>query len=63
MYLMRSLFQGDSDMDQISKIASVLGTPKETTWPEGKKQAALKGINIPEYSPMDMRTIIPNCSE
>ncbi len=31
MYLMKPLFQGNSEMDQISKITSVLGTPKN--WP------------------------------
>ena len=31
MYLMKPLFQGNSEMDQISKITSVLGTPK--SWP------------------------------
>jgi len=35
-------------MDQISKIVSVLGTPV-AAWPEGLKQAGMRGINIPEY--------------
>ena len=45
MYLMKPLFLGNSEIDQINKITSVLGTPK--TWQEGLKQAAKKGINLP----------------
>lgn len=45
MYLMKPLFLGNSEIDQINKITSVLGTPKN--WQEGLKQAAKKGINLP----------------
>ena len=47
MYLMRPLFQGNSEMDQISKICSVLGSPSNEIWPEGFKHASKKGINFP----------------
>ena len=33
MILGKPLFQGDSEIDQIFKIFSVLGTPNEETWP------------------------------
>jgi serine/threonine protein kinase len=46
MYLGRPLFQGSSEMDQISKIASILGSPG-SAWPEGVKQAVKRGIGIP----------------
>ncbi len=46
-------------MDQISKITSVLGTPKN--WIEGLKQTAKKGINLPEYSPIPLENIITSC--
>lgn len=46
MYLGRPLFLGTSEMDQISKIVSVLGSPG-STWPEGVKQATKRGIGIP----------------
>ncbi len=59
MYLMKPLFLGNSEVDQINKITSVLGTPK--TWVDGMKQAAKKGINLPEYSPIPLETIITNC--
>ncbi len=43
--MMKPLFLGTSEMDQISKISSVLGSPN--SWLEGQKQANLKGINLP----------------
>ena len=44
----KPLFLGTSEMDQISKIVSVLGSP-DAAWPEGLKQATKRGIGIPEY--------------
>ena len=46
MYLGRPLFMGNSEMDQISKIVSVLGSPT-AQWPECLKQAQKRGIGIP----------------
>ena len=48
MYMNKPLFLGTSEMDQISKIVSVLGSP-DAAWPEGLKQATKRGIGIPEY--------------
>lgn len=48
MYLGRPLFMGNSEMDQISRIVSMLGSPVGS-WPEGVKQAGLRGINIPQF--------------
>jgi cyclin-dependent kinase len=39
----KPLFQGDSEIDQIFKIFSVLGTPDENSWP---------GVTaLPDYKP------------
>mgnify|MGYP000309557189 CR=1 FL=1 len=48
MYLGKPLFLGTSEMDQISKICSIMGSPTHS-WAEGVKQAVKKGIGIPEY--------------
>ena len=43
MLIGKPLFQGDSEIDQIFKIFSVLGTPDETSWP---------GVTgLPDYKP------------
>ena len=60
MYLGRPLFHGSSELDQISKITSVLGSPA-TSWPEGAKQAHLKGIGIPEYPELPLSAVIIDC--
>ena len=62
MYLGRPIFLGNSEMDQISKITSILGSP-EVSWPEGMKQAAKKGINVPEYPELALSSVIPNCPQ
>jgi hypothetical protein len=36
-----------------------LGTPK--TWQDGLKQAAKKGINLPEYAPIALESLMTNC--
>lgn len=60
MYLGKPLFLGSSQMDQISKITSVLGSPSQS-WPQGAKQAQIKGIGIPEYPELALSTVIPDC--
>jgi hypothetical protein len=32
----RPLFPGNSEIDEIFKICSILGTPDKREWPEGK---------------------------
>ena len=60
MYLGKPLFLGQSEMDQISKIASILGSPGNN-WPDGMKQAVKKGIGIAEYPEIPFSAVIPNC--
>jgi protein kinase len=62
LYLMKPLFSGTSEIDQLSKICSVMGTPTQQDWPEGLKLAALKGYNFPQYQPIPLGTVLPNCS-
>lgn len=47
-------------MDQISKIVSILGSPG-ANWPDGVKQANMRGIGIPEFPELPLSTVIPNC--
>ena len=37
-YLFRPLFPGNSEIDEIFKICSILGTPDKRDWPEGNKK-------------------------
>lgn len=49
LYMMKPLFNGASELDQLNKLCSVLGTPNKNDWPEGYRLASLKGINFPAY--------------
>ena len=37
LYTLKPLFHGQSEFDQIDKIAKILGTPNYGEWPEGYK--------------------------
>lgn len=63
LYTLAPLFKGNSEMDQIYKICSILGTPTQTTWSEGFRLAAQMGFNFPQFPPVPLQTIIPNASE
>mmetsp|Transcript_83270 Transcript_83270/g.146830 ORF Transcript_83270/g.146830 Transcript_83270/m.146830 type:complete len:400 (-) Transcript_83270:157-1356(-) len=62
LYLLRPLFPGASESDEIFKICSVLGTPTQTTWAEGLKLANQMNFKFPQFSPTALSTLIPNAS-
>jgi len=47
--MLKPIFPGTSDIDQLNKIAYVLGTPDRIEWQEGYKLAAVKGYSFPNY--------------
>jgi len=49
LYRSWPLFPGISEMDQIVKICKVLGTPKQSDWPEGYNQAHRIGFKFPHF--------------
>lgn len=46
LYTLSPLFKGNSEMDQLVKIMSVLGTPTQAQWPEGYRLAKQIGKKI-----------------
>merc|ERR1719337_513994 len=62
LYTLRPLFPGSSESDQLYKICSVLGTPSQTSWPEGIKLAAQLGFRWPAFVPTKLETLIPTSS-
>jgi protein kinase len=60
MFMMRPLFQGNSETDQIYKICSILGPPTTVTWPDGVKLAARLGLKFVSIVPTGLS--IPNAS-
>lgn len=62
LYTFRPLFPGNSEIDEVFKVCSVIGTPDKRDWPEGFKLAAAMNFKFPQFSPTSLATLIPNAS-
>lgn len=62
LFILRPMFPGRSEIDQIFKICQTLGAPDTTVWPEGKRLASLIQIKFPNIVPLDLKRLIPGCS-
>ncbi len=63
LYLGRPLFPGSSENDQLFKICSVLGTPNQSSWPEGLRLGAKIGYQFPNFVPTSLSALIPTASK
>ncbi|PSN31704.1 hypothetical protein C0J52_23621, partial [Blattella germanica] len=63
LYTFRPLFPGNSEIDEIFKICSVLGTPDKRDWSEGYQLANAMNFKFPQFSPTPLNTLIPNASK
>ncbi|XP_017465172.1 PREDICTED: probable serine/threonine-protein kinase fhkE [Rhagoletis zephyria] len=63
LYTFRPLFPGSSEVDQLFKICSVLGTPDKSEWPEGYRLAATIHFRYPECIKVPLNTIVTRCSQ
>ncbi|CAF0783430.1 unnamed protein product [Brachionus calyciflorus] len=61
-YTLRPLFPGNSEIDQLFRICSVLGTPTKDEWPEGMTLAAKLNIKWNRCVKNDLKKLIPNAS-
>ena len=59
LFLKRPLFKGETEIEEIIKIFSVLGTPNNETWPEFSSLPYFSP-NFPKFHPMNLEEIIPN---
>ena len=59
--LVSDLIKGETDIDQLSKIFGIRGTPNDTNWPEVK--ALPFYFKFEDRDPIDFRRIIPNVPE
>ncbi|KAF0287707.1 Serine/threonine-protein kinase MAK [Amphibalanus amphitrite] len=62
LYTYRPLFPGSSEIDEIFKICSVLGTPDKRDWPEGYQLASTMNFTFPPFSPASLEKLIPTAS-
>lgn len=58
----KPLFMGDSEIDQIFKIFSVLGTPNESNWPDALKLKDFK-MTFPKFKGKPMAEHTPTLDE
>lgn len=60
LYTFRPLFPGKSEIDEIFKICSVIGTPEKDDWPEGFQLASQMNFKFPIFSRTSLSVLIPN---
>lgn len=63
LYTLRPLFPGSSEIDEIFKICSILGTPDKKDWPEGYQLAAAMNFKFPQFTETPLAQIIPQASK
>jgi len=60
LYMLRPLFPGSNEHDQMIKVCSVLGTPTQQSWPEGYRLASRIGFVFPNFAPLNLQKVIAN---
>lgn len=63
LYTFRPLFPGSSEVDQLFKVCSVLGTPEKNDWPEGYRLASVIQFQFPDCPRVALDTLITRSSE
>ncbi|XP_078041506.1 serine/threonine-protein kinase dyf-5 isoform X1 [Augochlora pura] len=63
LYTFRPLFPGKSEIDEIFKICSVIGTPEKDDWPDGYQLAAAMNFKFPNFTRTSLNILIPNASQ
>jgi len=59
LYTLTPLFCGTSEVDQLNKICSILGTPPKS-WTEGYKLASQIHMQFPNYNAVPFTDIVKN---
>lgn len=62
LYTFRPLFPGSSEVDQLFKICSILGTPDKSDWPEGHRLATIIQFRFPECLKVPLEALITRAS-
>ncbi|XP_033131298.1 serine/threonine-protein kinase MHK isoform X2 [Brassica rapa] len=62
LFAFSPLFPGESEIDQLYKICSVLGKPDWTTFPEAKSISRIMSISHTEFPQTRIADLLPNAS-
>lgn len=63
LYTFRPLFPGSSEVDQLFKICTVLGTPDKNDWHEGYRLASVIQFHFPECPKVPLGTLITRAGQ
>lgn len=63
LYNQSPLFAGASEIDQLNKMCSVLGSPNFSTWSEGMALANNMHYTFPHFPAMDLSNVIQNAND
>ncbi|CAB3410532.1 unnamed protein product [Caenorhabditis bovis] len=63
LYMLRPLFPGTSEMDQLFKIISILGTPTKYEWPEGYQLASAMNFRFQQVVATPMEQVVNTISK
>ena len=63
LYMLKPIFQGTSDTDQLYKICAVLGPPTNESWPDGVKLAMKRNLILPQTSGQSLSALMPGASQ
>ncbi|XP_070504312.1 serine/threonine-protein kinase dyf-5 [Chironomus tepperi] len=63
LYTFRPLFPGSSEVDQLFKICSIMGTPDKNEWPEGHRLASAIQFRFPECPKIPLTSVITRASQ
>lgn len=64
LLILEPLFSGTSDIDQLSRLVKVLGTPTEENWPGCSNLPDYRKLCFPgDGSPVGLKNHVPSCSD
>lgn len=63
LLMLRPIFPGSSEADEIYRICSILGTPMESEWVNGYKLAESINYQFPQFTGVDLSSLMPSASE
>ncbi|XP_020241658.1 cyclin-dependent kinase F-4-like isoform X2 [Asparagus officinalis] len=62
LFTLSPLFPGSSEVDELYKICSVIGTPNQNSWSEGLNLANALKYQFPQFGGMHLSLLVPTAS-
>ncbi|XP_038973552.1 cyclin-dependent kinase F-4-like isoform X2 [Phoenix dactylifera] len=63
LFSLRPLFPGSSEVDEVYKICSIIGTPNQCTWAEGLQLADAIKFRFPQFASVNLSLLVPSASK